>query len=56
LTGFREPDRFSTPYRGRLCCLDITDQSLAMIREVVAEFVSAFELAAAELERQGHLD
>lgn len=56
LTGFREPDRFSAPYQGRLHYLDITNQSLQRIGEVVAEFLAGFEPAAAELERQGHLD
>lgn len=56
LTGFREPDRFSAPYHGRLHQLDITNHSLERVSEVVAEFLGAFELAAAELERQGHLD
>jgi hypothetical protein len=56
LTGFREPDRFSAPYEGRLRHLDITDQSLQQINEVVAEFLGAFEMAAAELEKQGHLE
>lgn len=56
LTGFREPDRFSAPYEGRLCQLDITDQSLERINEIVAEFVGAFDAAAADLEREGHLD
>jgi hypothetical protein len=56
LTGFREPDRFSTPYQGKLRYLDVTDQSLQYIVEVVTEFLGAFEAAAAELEKQGHLE
>lgn len=56
LTGFREPNRFSTPYRGELRYLDITDQTLQRIIEVVAEFLSAFEVAAAELEKKGHIE
>lgn len=56
LTGFREPDKFSAPYQGRLRYLDITNQSLLCINEVVAEFFSAFEFAARELEKQGHLE
>lgn len=56
LTGFREPDRFSTPYMGTLRCLNITDQSLQQIVEVVADFLGAFEVAAAELEKQGHIE
>lgn len=56
LTGFRQPDRFSTPYQGTLRYLDITDQSLQNIVEVVAEFLGAFEGAAAELEKQGHIE
>jgi hypothetical protein len=56
LTRLREPDRYSAPYRGRLCTLDITDESLQRIAEVVSEFLGAFDMAAAELERQGHLE
>lgn len=56
LTGFREPDRFSTPYEGELRSLDITEQSLRNIVEVTAEFLSAFEAVAAELEQQGHIE
>ena len=56
LTGFREPDRFSAPYRGKLYYLDITDQSLNRITEVVAEYFEAFNAAAIELEKQGHLE
>jgi len=56
LMGFREPDRFSAPHLGRLRYLDITPKSLSRIREVVVDCGSAFDMAAAELERQGHLD
>lgn len=56
LTGFREPDRFSAPYQGQLYYLDITDQSLQRIIEVVTEFFGAFQVAATELENQGHLE
>lgn len=56
LSGFREPDRFSAPYQGQLHYLDITHESLQRIIEVVSEFFGAFELAARELERQGHLE
>lgn len=56
LTGFREPDRFSTPYEGQLRYLDITEQSLQRINEIVGEFFGAFGKAAAELEKQGHLE
>jgi hypothetical protein len=56
LTGFREPDRFSTPYKGQLRYLEITDNSLRKIIKVVAEFFEAFKLAASELEKQGHLE
>ena len=56
LSGFREPDRFSAPYQGQLRYLTITEQSLQRIVEVVEEFFKAFELAAKELEKQGHLD
>jgi hypothetical protein len=56
LTGFREPDRFSAPYEGRLRYLDITDQSLQRIVEVITEYMATFEPAAAELEKQGHVE
>ena len=56
LSGFREPDRFSAPYEGQLYYLDITDQSLQRIIEVVTEFFGAFQVAATELEKQGHLE
>lgn len=55
LAGFRTLDRFSAPYEGTLYYLDITDQSLERISEVVTEFFEAFQAAAVELERQGHL-
>lgn len=56
LFGFREPDRFSAPYEGKLRYLDITQESLKRIREVVAEYLNAFEEAAIVLDRQGHLE
>ena len=56
LTGFREPDRFIAPFEGRLYYLDITDQSLKRIVEVVTKFFGAFQVAAIELEKQGHLE
>ncbi len=56
LSGFREPDRFSAPYKGTLYYLDITDQSLRNIAEVVTEYFEAFQTAAVELEKQGHLE
>jgi hypothetical protein len=56
LTGFREPDRYSAPYQGTLRYLDITRKSLGRIEEVVGEFLYAFEAAAHELEKQGHLE
>jgi hypothetical protein len=56
LSGFREPDRYSAPYQGHLRYLDITHQSLQRITEVVTEFFGAFENAARELEKQGHLE
>jgi hypothetical protein len=56
LTGFREPDIYSAPYEGKLAQLELTNQSISRITEVVAEFLSAFEVAASELERQGHLE
>lgn len=56
LTGFREPDKYSAPYQGRLYTLNITEASLQRIVEVVSEYLGAFKTAAAELERQGHLE
>lgn len=56
LTGFREPDRYSAPHLGQLHHLDITHKSLERIVEVVTEYLGAFTLAAAELEKQGHLE
>lgn len=56
LAGFREPDRYSAPYEGKLCYLDITRHSLQQVDEVVNEFAAAFRVAAATLEKQGHID
>lgn len=56
LTGIREADVFSVPYHGQFRRLAITAESLERIGEVVVEFISAFEQAAAELEKQGHLE
>lgn len=53
---FREADRYSAPCEGKLRSLDITENSLQKIDEVVSEFLEAFEAAAAELEKQGHLE
>lgn len=56
LTRLYKIDRYTAPYRGRLCSLDITDESLQRIAEVVSDFLRAFYVAATELERQGHLE
>jgi hypothetical protein len=56
LSGFREPDRFSAPYEGKLRYLEITRESLARIVEVVSLYLSAFEPAALQLESQGHIE
>jgi hypothetical protein len=56
LSGFRQADRFSTPFQGQLRYIDITDQSFQRINSVVAEFFGAFVTAATALEKQGHLD
>jgi hypothetical protein len=56
LSGFRQPDRFSAPYRGQLRYLEITDESLQRMGEVVSEFFEAFKTASTELERQGHVE
>ncbi|MET3373733.1 hypothetical protein ABIC89_002796 [Variovorax boronicumulans] len=56
LTGFREPGRYSTYYKGDLCFLDITSQTLQKIGEVVQEFLGAFEPAAVALQEEGHIE
>jgi hypothetical protein len=56
LSGFREPDVFSAPYKGELYCLPITEQSLERIKELVAEFCDGFVSAAAALESEGHIE
>ena len=56
LTGFHEADVYGVPHEGKLCQLEMTNQSLARMTEVVTEFLSAFETAASELEMQGHLE
>lgn len=56
LTGFREPHRYSAPYLGKMRSLDITEESLCKVIEVVNAYLSGFEPAAKELERQGHLE
>lgn len=56
LAGFRESDRFSTPFKGKMCHIDIADRSLQKIIEVVSEFFDAFRAAAIYLENQGHLE
>ena len=56
LSGFREPDRYSAPYEGRLHYIDITHQSLQRITEIVTGYLSAFDAAARTLEAQGHLE
>jgi hypothetical protein len=56
LVGFREPDRFSAPYKGKLRHLDLTKTTLNRINKIVAGVFDAFVPAARELERQGHLE
>jgi hypothetical protein len=56
LAGFRQPDRYSAPYKGKLYALDITIESLRTIESVVGEYLDGFRPAAAALEAQGHLD
>jgi hypothetical protein len=56
LSGFREPDVFSIPYKGTLRRLSITNESLDKINSAVTRFFSAFAAASAELESQGHLE
>ncbi len=56
LSGFREPDVFSAPYEGELYRLPLTMESLKQINEVIAEFFDGFAIAAAELEKEGHVD
>lgn len=56
LTRLHEHDKYCAPYRGVMCSLDITNGSLERVSEVVSEFLGAFNVAAAELEHQGHLE
>jgi hypothetical protein len=56
LAGFREPDRFSVPYKGELPYLDITEQTLQRITDIANDFIGAFDSAVAELHKQGHLE
>lgn len=56
LACIRETDVFSVPYQGKLRRLAITLESLQRMDEVVVEFIGAFEQAAAELKKQGHLE
>lgn len=56
LVGFREPNRFSAPYKGQLRYLNITNESLVRITEVVAAYLSAFGPASTALEEQRHLE
>jgi hypothetical protein len=56
LTGFREPDVYSAPYDGKLRQLAITEQSLQRLNEVVTDFLTAFAIAAAGLESEGHIE
>jgi hypothetical protein len=56
LMGFREPNRFSAPYQGKLRYLDITRQSLERITEVVNSYLMSFAPAAAALKVQGYLE
>lgn len=56
LTHLGDGDRFSTPYDGKLCHLDITYESLERINQITEEVLSAFEAAAVELRDQGYLD
>lgn len=56
LSGFREPDVFSAPYKGELYRLSITEQSLQRINDVVSEFSAGFISAAGKLEHEGYLE
>lgn len=56
LFGFRDLDRFSAPYEGKLRYLAMTQESLQRITGVVVEYLGAFEAAAQILETQGHID
>lgn len=56
LTGFREADTFSAPFKKRLHHLDITDESLSRIEQVVSLVLSGFDRAAKDLELEGHLE
>jgi len=54
LSGIRDQNKFSVPYKGTLYSLDISFQSLREIAETAAQYFSSFVSVAAELERQGH--
>jgi len=54
LTGFREGDTFSAPYKKSMPSLDISEASLAHIVGVVRDVFSSFEAAATALEQAGH--
>lgn len=56
LVGFREDDRFSAYFEGKLRTLDMTDESLEQIMKIAARYLVAFEPAAKTLEQQGHLE
>lgn len=56
LKGFREPHRFSAPFKRKLYHLDITDQTLAQMTEVVVKFFEGFMPASEMLESQGHVE
>gem|GEM_PF-1186424 len=56
LKGFREPHRFSAPFKRKLYHLDITDETLTRITEVVVLFFEGFMPASAMLEAQGHVE
>lgn len=56
LKGFREPHRFSAPFKRKLYHLDITDETLARITEVVVKFFEGFMPASEMFEAQGHVE
>jgi len=56
LKGFREPHRFSAPFKRKLYYLDITDETLARITEVVVKIFEGFMPASEMLEAQRHVE
>lgn len=56
LTKLGKQDEYCVQYRGVQYTLHVTDESLQRVSEVVSEFLGAFNVAAATLEQEGHLE